>query len=498
MISNEERDFPAENDSDYWEKMKEKIHLLQFSEGSNNPEAIILERNENIKVYEDPSGTNTTVTFIGLNPGRRYLVNFAIDQFVTFPIVPSCSCQAITGQDQTGRPKDLIITQERGHVLFDFTDNSKCESGFSFSRFEGYAEFVDDSRRATSFTSDFLYQAPKQCTSRITPETQASDDLTLSRLTVGKVYSYCVRSVREGNYMDIAVNAQEMRALASSSATCNIHRINWESSMSGIVTTDPDAGSIAIRDVEVGWQLLSVEGKNLQCSGCSGSTKTNEGGAFEIYIVIEDEPSLYGKNDEDIPIKLFFSKVTKSNENDVRHRFLCNDGQDVCNEETGYVTYLKHLHFDTPFHAYDDTSVPFTGKLLVHGTQCPIVDASVCPQHHSVAARNNEQNVGNLCVKSDSNGDFIAPVVIGSVIYGVQINYEEHDFERTFDNKWNYDAGVHITESGFYASNDFYDMTKARLYVQGKQNSLLSPTSFGFTSQILFMPKLPEESVTCL
>lgn len=469
VITNDERGFPTdETDPNYWNDLKEKIHLQQFSEGSNNPEDIVLTLDENFKVHEDPGGSNTTVTFIGLNPGRKYLVNFAIDGFVTFPIVPSCSCEAITGQDQTGRPKDLTISQNRGYVLFNFLDNSKCESGFSFSRFEGYAEFVDDSSRATSFTNDFSYQAPRQCTSRITPEIEASDDLTMSRLVVGNVYSYCVRSIREGNYMDVTVNAKEMRALASSSAICSIHRINWESSMFGKVTTDPDAGSIAIQDVDVRWQLLSEDGKELQCVNCSGATKTNKGGSFEIHVKVEDEPLLYGKNDEDIPIKLFFSKFTRSNENEIKHRFLCNDGQDICNDETGFVTYLKHLHFDTPFHAYDDTSVPFTGKLIIHGTQCPIVGANVCPQHHSVAARNNEQNVGILCVKTDSNGEYIAPAVIGSVIYGVRIEHEGHDFERTFDNKWNYDAGVHITETGFYASNDFYDISKARLFVQGQ------------------------------
>lgn len=455
----------------YLESVNKVITISQFSEGSNNPEVIKYEYGENVRVDEVSKDDEkyTTVTFIGLNAGRKYLVTAATDGLLTFPIVPSCSCEAITGQDHTGRPKDLKFIQKRGHVMFDFIDNSKCETGFSFSRFEGYAEFVDDSVGATSFTSDFSFQAPKQCTSRITPETQASDDLTLSRLTVGKVYSYCVRAIKEGNYMDLTLNSKETRALASSSATCNTYQISWESSLSGIVTTDPDAGSIPIEKVNVRWQLLSEDGKDLKCSQCSGdSILTNKGGTFEIYIKIEDEPLLYGKNDEDIPIKLFFSKVTSSNQNDIEHRFLCNEGQDVCDDENGFVTYLKHLHFDIPIHVYDDTSMPFTGKLLIHGTNCPVVGANVCPQHHSVAARNNEQNVGNLCVRTDSNGDYIAPVVIGSIIYGVRISYESHDFVRTFDNKWNYGAGVTITEGGFYANNDFYDMTKARLFVQGK------------------------------
>lgn len=464
---------PTENQKQelkkYTDEVSDVITISQFSESSNNPELIEYVYGENLRVdtVSENNESYTVVTFIGLNPGRKYLVTANTDGFLTFPIVPSCSCEAITGRDHTGRPKNLKFTQDRGHVKFSFVDNSKCETGFSFSRFEGYAEFVDDSVGATSFTNDFSYQAPKECTATITPETQASDDLTLSRLTVGKVYTYCVRAIKEGNYMDLTINSKETRALASSSATCNTYRINWESSLSGIVTTDPDAGSIPIEKVIVRWQLLSEDRKELNCSNCSGVAETNKGGAFEIYIKIADEPLLYEKNDLNIPIKLFFSKVTSSNLVDVEHRFLCNEGQDVCDNEAGFVTYLKHLHFDTPFHVYD-TSVPFTGKLLIHGTQCPVVGADVCPQHKSVAAENNEEEIGALCVKTDSNGNYVAPVVIGSIIYGVRISYESHDFVKTFDNKWNYGAGVSITEGGFYANNDFYDMTKARLFVQGK------------------------------
>ena len=82
-------------------------------------------------------------------------------------------------------------------------------------RFLGYAEFIDDSKHATSFAPDFLFQAPKQCNSIITPETEASDDLTISRLLVGQVYSYCVRAIKEANYMDLTPNEQVLRALSS-------------------------------------------------------------------------------------------------------------------------------------------------------------------------------------------------------------------------------------------------------------------------------------------
>lgn len=36
----------------------------------------------------------------------------------------------------------------------------------------------------------------------IVPETQASDDLELSNLIVGKEYAYCVRAINNKHYMD--------------------------------------------------------------------------------------------------------------------------------------------------------------------------------------------------------------------------------------------------------------------------------------------------------
>lgn len=447
----------------------QNITIQQFSEGSNNPEDVGLILNENIIVTESPvAGESTTVTFIGLNPGRRYLTTITLEgETVNFPLVPSCSCSSLTNNDQTGRPMNLRLTQDRGHVILEFTDNSKCESGFSFTRFLGYAEFIDDSKHATSFAPDFLFQAPTQCNSIITPETEASDDLTISRLLVGQVYSYCVRAIKEGNYMDLTPNAQELRALSSSSAICETHRIAWESSISGFISSTPDAGSLAIKNVLVHWQLLSEEGKPLSCSGCIGSTKTDDGGLFNIDFNIQNEADLFQTNDADIPVNLYFSKTTTSNGTAFSHLFLCNQGQDICDDVAGHTVYLKHLHFDSPVHIYDDTNLPFSGKLLIHGTNCPIMNARVCPLHKASSAQNLEVLVGDVCVETNSYGEYTAPVVIGSVIYGVRIEYEEHIFERTFENKWNYEAGVTITEGGFYGKNDFYDMSKARLIIHG-------------------------------
>ena len=472
--ANQSLRFPAESKYESYENWNNFFSLSQASEDSNNPEPINPVYSTTFTVKKNPNN-DIIFTFSGLIPGKKYLAKFTNFQSpqpnVDFPIIPSCSCQSLTNPDQTGRPRNLVISQDRGHVQFKFLDNSKCENGFSFTRFKGYAEFVDDSSSASSFSKDYSYQAPTQCGSDISPVREASDDLKLSLLPVGNIYSYCVRAVKNGGYMDIAPNAEEVRSVSSSSALCKSHEIAWESSISGLVSTEPNAGTIAIKDVKVRWQLLSEETlQPISCPTCTGEEITDKGGIFEIKILVQEEIALHGKNDAEIPIKLFFSKTTTSDAKEIPHRFLCNEGQDICDDSEGFITYVKHLHFDLPIHIYDDTSVPFTGQLTIHGTKCPIMGAKACPLHKRVSAELEDQNAltGTLCVETDSDGFFTAPVVIGSVIYGVRFEYHEHEFKKTFENTWNYDQGVVISEGGFYAKNDYQDITKARLIVQGK------------------------------
>ena len=413
----------------------------------------------------------------GLHPGNRYL--FMIDlhttvggvseyETVSFPIVPSCSCDPHINPDKTGRPKDLRINQDKGHVMFTFTDNSRCGTAFSFTRISGFPEFVDGSAAATSFTSDYYFSSPVQCSlnnAEIDAGTAASDDLQISRLSVGSTYSYCVRAVNQGQYMDLTVSDLEGRVTSSSAALCSSHSISWEASIDGMITTEPNAGSLPIKGVTVSWELLSPDDNQVLDLG---TTITDEGGAFNINLKIT-HLALKDKNLADIPVQIKFSKITSSRNGDIQHIFLCNGGQDVCKED-GDVVYVKHLHFDIPLHIYDDTSLPFTGYLTVYNTQygasegCTIADAQVCLQHYT--AGGILENL--VCVQSQNDGLYEAPAIIGSVVNNVMINFSSHDFEKTFKNKWNYSAGVVISDGGFYSGNDFMDVTRAKMYVQGE------------------------------
>ena len=445
------------------------IELVHTSETFDNPVSIELKGNENV---------DKKITFTDLVPGQRYLINFdstkpSSVEKISFPIVPSCSCDFQTNPDKSGRPRGLEVTQENGHVEFTFADNSRCETGFSFTRFSGFAEFVDDRDVVTSFTNDYIFSAPTKCDvddAEIKPGRISSDDLRISLLPVGSTYTYCVRAVNhQGPYMDTPLSDDKGRVLSSSAAVCSSHTIFWEASFDGLITTEPNAGSLAIEGVDVTWQLLSEDGRNpLSCDGCSGIETSNQGGSFGIPIKVH-HPSLRDKNTADIPVKIVFSKVTQTRNGPIEHAFLCNHGQDNCDPVQGYTFYIKHLHFDTPIHVYDDTSLPFTGYLTVYNTQypgsdgCAIADAEVCLQH--ITTVGILENL--VCVNSQSDGLYEAPAIIGSVVNKIQINYSSHKFEKTFKNNWDYAGGVVIGDGGFYSGNDFMDVTRAKLNIQG-------------------------------
>ena len=95
--------------------------------------------------------------------------------------------------------------------------------------------------------------------------------------------------------------------------------------------------------------------------------------------------------------------------------------------------YLKHLQFDAPFTAIDDTSVPITGKVVIGGTSiedmaevtgdgvqdgCPIAGAEVCLR--DLLATGDEAETDN-CVETDSEGYYSISAVIGTHVK-IEIN----------------------------------------------------------------------------
>ena len=258
------------------------------------------------------------------------------------------------------------------------------------------------------------------------------------------------------------------RVLYSSYAKCGIHKVLFEASINGIVTTKPGSGSLPIKDVLVEWQLLGEDNTPLQCRTCHGSVITHKGGSFHIKVKADDE-RLSETNDEDIPIRIKYSKTTGP----INHVFLCNSGDEICDDETGHVEYVHHLNFLQPLHIYDDTSILFSGKVIIDDTAfagaegCPISEAKVCLMHNTT--RGVEEQL--VCVMTDKDGNYEAPVVIGSTVHDIKIIYHDHEFVPTKPNKNNYKAGILVEFNDesptSYNGHDFRDITKAKLIVEG-------------------------------
>ena len=116
--------------------------------------------------------------------------------------------------------------QDKGLVYIPFTDNSKCEKSFSFTRTKGDEH--------TAVGPNFQYYADENCGGNIQPGEQFADNLFHSKLEVGATYTYCVTAVAE-NYMaamDSMANNKVpplLPYLLSSAPRCEQHVVRWVS-----------------------------------------------------------------------------------------------------------------------------------------------------------------------------------------------------------------------------------------------------------------------------
>eukprot|EP00559_Dactyliosolen_fragilissimus_P002088 CAMPEP_0184871508 /NCGR_PEP_ID=MMETSP0580-20130426/40756_1 /TAXON_ID=1118495 /ORGANISM="Dactyliosolen fragilissimus" /LENGTH=2372 /DNA_ID=CAMNT_0027374173 /DNA_START=995 /DNA_END=8116 /DNA_ORIENTATION=+ len=412
-------------------------------------------------------------TFSGLNPGHRYNIKYSYVQAngeekdMKFPAVTSCSACGSQMVDKTGPPTNFKTSQDNGHVMFTFEDCSLCEEAYSFTR----TSYEEGNNIPVSFTRDYYFISMQEYGSFINPLTEASDNLAKSKLVVGKDYKYCVRAINPVLYMDHPFDHEGVgRTLLSSSDTCADHRIQWEASIHGKVTTEPNAGSLPIEEVTVTYQLLSEDKETpMDCDGCSGTQETTDGGTFDIVFNVNNE-TLYEKNTHEIPVKVTFSKSTTGDNNTIiDHQFLCNEGEDNCSGDVGTIVYLSHLQFREPLHIYDDTSVPFSGKVSIADTSysgalegCALADVEVCLIH--------ERNVGVMktnetlvCGKTDPDGTYSVSVVVGSRVDYINVMYHNHKFEPSSDSS--FEPGTVIQAEAYYHGMDFVDTEKARLMV---------------------------------
>ena len=203
---------------------------------------------------------------------------------------------------------------------------------------------------------------------------------------------------------------------------------------------------------------------------------SDKGGVFTVAIKANHE-ALNGRNQADFPVKLIFSKTSPGSPKPIFHKFLCNNGADNCDEKNGHTVFLRHLHFDKPLHIYDKTSVPFSGKVTIADTDntCTLPGAKICLMHNSTIGISSQI----VCGDTDTNGNYILPVVAGSTVHEVDVTYRGHVFKQMTDK--DYAAGILILpEKAPFFNNDFEDITKADLRVEivgGKCNERLGKSS---------------------
>jgi hypothetical protein len=270
-------------------------------------------------------------------------------------------------------------------------------------------------------------------------------------------------------------------SLVSSLETCEPHQVRWEASVAGKVVLAPSGGSLPVENVIVSWKFFDADGEVV----LEDSSSTDDGGNF--YIVINE--LLDFTNAMQYPIQLSFLKITESGEASIKHRLLCDQETVDCSQNEGTATlYLKHLDFDVPFVAIDDTSVPFSGKVVVGGTVakdiglddgCPIQGAEVCLKNRKAKG----VEVETVCVTTDSFGEYSMPAVIGTTVSPV-VRYMNHTFEPVNPDLGNkYEDGIYISPDFVYKKNDLKDVTTVDMFVDvfgGLCEKLLGVTTLLF------------------
>lgn len=376
----------------------------------------------------------------------------------------TCDPQA---DDSTGMPINFVILpQSIGRVMVEFYDNSLCENVFTLVRYTAYEEFSQGIGDVVNI-ANYKTGSDSSCESaKISPYEKAMDDQRISKLIVGYTYIYCIQAGSDlGTYMPSPYDTTKRSIdLNHSERNCLPHTIRWEGSYAGIVTTEPHAGTLPVDEVEITYQLLSLDLEELNCNGCSGTTKTTAGGSFFIEFNV-DHPYLKGVTYKDeVPVRILFSKTTKG-VNPISHSFLCNWGEDVCDKRP---LYLKHLEFDKILHIYDSTQVLFTGTVYVQDTAypgargCGVSGAEVALMHLSTDGQEEEL----VRVTTDASGYYEANVVLGTVITEVKVMYHSHEFAQAQHNWNNYREGLSIDDGKLYNGNDFEDISKSKMTLE--------------------------------
>ena len=170
------------------------------------------------------------------------------------------------------------------------------------------------------------------------------------------------------------------------------------------------------------WVLLDQSGNELDCKGCSGISYSGQGGKFEIAIKAS---SAYLGNESEFAVKIFYAKTSPASPTPISHQFLRDDQSNRCDPVHGNLIYLRHLEFSEDLHIFDDTSIPFSGKVTVADTNgCILNGVRVCANHNGTLGVTEEI----VCVESDSSGLYSLPIVAVARVDFLEFHYHDHEF----------------------------------------------------------------------
>ncbi|EGD77307.1 hypothetical protein, variant [Salpingoeca rosetta] len=214
----------------------------------------------------------------------------------------------------------------------------------------------------------------------------------------GSTRQYCVVATNPLGYSSSSYASAE---------TCQGLTIQWEAVVRGQV-------KIASNEVRLPVEGVTIE---FEIGGVTGTRTTNADGFFDIHVLTDQIVTLR----ETMTIRFF-----KSTGN-IQHTFSC--GGKPCTETT---LIVEHLRFDHEVDIRDTTSMPFSGRVTIQGTEhpglphgCPLRDAEVC-----LYDRNQGDYVVG-CAITDAKGFYTAQAVLGASV-GVSVTFgnSSHSFER--------------------------------------------------------------------
>ena len=403
------------------------------------------------------------------------------NQFFGYGIV-MCTCTPSSGE-QTGSPAAVSVKQQYGFISITFTDYSVCEDAYALTR----RQIIQNTTYPpVSFAPSYFFYSTSECGLQLRPGRNFADDLSLSRLDVSATYMYCSEAIAP-NYMASEYIYNPNRV--SSDPACQTVIIAWEASISGLITSKADTGSIPIQSVVISWQLMDPYNETvvMNCTSiqsiCSGSYTTDTSGSFKAEFWA-DEPQYRLTRTDPIPVLVTFYR-SFDNQSDT---FLSNNEQTMI-PPSGMIIFLKHLEFDRSLFIVDASTVAFTGSVFVRNTSfgskygCPVVQAKVCAFESKTMTGGSTQNFQLACHETNSDGLFNLPLPIGAIVHNVTVSYYDHEFSVASNNPFadQYKNGLVIDPRNTYYDNNFVDLTVAPValdIVGGLCNKTLGETTY--------------------